>query len=37
MIAKVSEDSSNTIEALSELSSAVENLSKEIDSLLDKE
>lgn len=37
MIAKISEDTSSTIETISELSSAVENLSIEIDLLLNKE
>ena len=37
MIAKVSEDTSNTLKTLSELSSAVENLSIEIDLLSNKE
>ena len=34
LLAKVSEDASNTVETLSELSSIVENLSKDINDLL---
>lgn len=34
LLAKISEDASNTVETLSELSSIVENLSKDINDLL---